>query len=288
MKCGFLFISIIFCFTCHAQQRVVFSIQPDWLDNNPQVIRSQNFKSDSAYYYKRRNNNKDSTLIMTEYFDSLGDVIERDEYNFKGKVFRITNYTYVDTVLLKKETVSKDGFNNNGSSLTKRITTYDHDSVGNIIIEKEYSFLGDLLKPSSVTIWNRDYDTSGHLIREFITPPKGTIYLYHTYFYTKGNLSKVKTFDVTKSWIYSYLYEYNEDAHMKSVYLDNKSEKSLEHESFYDNQKKLIIEKDYSDIRTLLDHATQAYFYTSEGLIENQSFQDVKGENYYYKHFYSK
>ncbi len=193
MKFSFLFISMIFCLTCHSQKTVVYSIQPNWNYNNPEIIKSQNFKSDSVYFYKRRKNNKDSTLIMTQYYDSLGNLIERDEYNFNGEVFRITNYTYIDTVLLKEETISKDMFYINGSNLSKKIRTYDHDSSGNIITEKEYSFFGDSLKSTSVTIWNRDYDTLGYLIREFVTLPKAKTYLYHTYFYTIGNLSEMKT-----------------------------------------------------------------------------------------------
>jgi len=83
------------------------------------------------------------------------------------------------------------------------------------------------------------------------------------------------------------LYETDDKAHTKSVYLYN-NEKTLAHEFFYDNQKKLIMEKDYEQGHGFLDHITQTYFYASNGLLESQSFQDLKGENYYYKHFYSK
>ena len=169
MKFSFFLSLMTFCINCYSQKTVIYSIQPNWNHNIREVIKSQTIKTDSVYFYKKKKNNKDSTLIMIQYFDSLGNLIERDEFSFNGEAFRITNYTYLDTVLLKEETISRDMVYINGSNLSKKMRTYDHDGLGNVISEKEYSYFGDSLKSMSVTEWNKDYDSLRHVINEFIT-----------------------------------------------------------------------------------------------------------------------
>jgi len=222
---------------------------------------------------------------MTQYFDSLGNLIERNEFGFDGEVFKITDYTYVDTVLTKEEEMSKTMFYSNGNILSKKIRTYDHDRSGNNIIEKEYSSFGDSLKLKSVTEWDRVYDSSGHIIKEFVTLPKAERYLYHAYNYSNGNLVEMKTYDMNQNWMYSYLYEYDNFAHTKTVYLYN-SEKTVSHE-FYYKDTKLVMEKDYEQGHGLLDHITQTYAYNTNGLLESQTLKNLKGDSYYYRHFYT-
>lgn len=281
------FISMFFFVNCYSQiRRVLYSINPDWNNNSSEIIKAQNIKSDSVYSYEKKNY-RDSILIMIQYFDSLGNLIEWDEYNNVGKIFKVTNYTYIDTMLLKQESVGISRFSINGSNLTKIVKTFDHDDSGNVILEKEYSFSGDSLKFQSVTIEMKEYDSLGHLIREFETLPKKTPYLHHTYHYTNGILNEVKTYDFNHNWMYSYNYEYDDNAGTKSVYLVN-GEKTLTHEYFYNDQKKLIKETDYGQGDGYVDHSTQKYFYKSNGLVEDQVFEDIAGKNHYYKHIYSK
>lgn len=287
MKFIILFIAGTLSINCYAQKTIVYSIQPNWNNNILKVIKSQGIKSDSVYFYKKKRNNKDSTLIMTQYFDSFGNLSERKEFSFNGEIFRITKYEYIDTLLLMEEIVSESMLYVNGSNLSKKVRTYDRDSFGNITTEKEYSFSGDSLKSMSITEWNRDYDSLGHLTNEYIKLPKAERYLYHSYSYSNGNLVEMKTFNFNKNWMYSYLYVCDSKANTKSVYLDN-TERILSHEFFYNSEAKLVMEKDYEQGRGFLNHTTQTYFYMLNGLLESQTFQDLKGENYYYKHFYSK
>jgi len=287
MKFALLFISMFLFAECYAQSKLIYSVEPNWDNNISEIIKTQNIKTDSVYYYEKRKNNKDRTLILTQYFDSLGNLIERDEYNFKGEVFRITNYTYLDTVLVRKETISKTMLYLKNSNISKKVNTYDRDSVGNIIEEKEYSFYGDSLKSHSPRILKREYDDSGHLVKEFVTPPGDKTYLRHTYIYANGILTEIKSYDVNQNWMYSYLYEYDEKKMSKSVYLFNNS-KNLSHEFFYNDQKRLIKEISYEEGQAIQDHTTQTYSYKHDGLLESQTFEGLKGENYYYKHFYSK
>jgi hypothetical protein len=287
MKLGLLFISSFFFVACYSQNTVIYSISPNWDNNAFEVVKAQKIKSESVYLYKKRKNYKDSILTMTQYFDSLGNLIERDEYDFHGEVYRITNYIYRGTVLKEQESTSKGLLFTNGSNLSRRLKKYDQDSLGNVIVEKEFYSLGDSLKNPSITMWNKEYDSLGHLTKEFITLPTGKGYLYHTYVYINGAQTETRTYEIDESWMYSYLYQYDENLRTKSVYLYNTS-KNLKHEFFYDEQKRLVMEKDYEQGYLYLDHITQTYFYMPNGLLESQTYQSIKGENYYYKHFYFK
>lgn len=289
MKFNLLLVLVLSYASSNAQVYTEYRrIQPNWDNYSSEVIKSEKIKNDSVYFYKKRNKNIDSALTLTQYFDSLGNLTERDEYSSNGVVFIITKYTHIDTVLLKEETISKDIFFKSDTSLSKEIRTYSHDNFGNVTTEKEYDFFGNALKSMSVTVWDREYDSLGNLIKEIITLPTGEKYLYHTFSYVNGILSEIKTYDNYKNWIYSYLYEYTGKMNKKSVYLYN-TDKTLSHEYFY-KEKKLILEKSYDQGNYFLfsDHNTQSYFYNSSGLLESQIFQDIIGKNHYFKHFYSK
>jgi hypothetical protein len=295
-----LFFFTVFLFTdCYSQKRVVFhktvvsqntlvySIEPNWENFSSEIIKAQHIKSDSVYSYKKRRKNKDSAIRMAQYFDTLGNLIERDEYDFDGKISKIINYTYADTALLKQETISKEIFYIKGSNISKKVKTYERDSSGNITLIKEYSFFGDSLRSSSTTSWRREYDNSNCLTKEYLTPSKGETYLRHTYLYTNGILTEVKSYGTNKEWIYSYLYEFDQITRVKSIYLYNASKK-LSHEFFYDDNGKLIKEQDYDQGHDLKDHITQTYSYTSNGQLETQELEGLTGESYYFRHFYSK
>ena len=271
-------------FSSHA---LFFSVSPNWDNNAAAIIKSQFVETDSAYYYKKRRNNKDSNLVMTQYFDTLGNVVERDEFNLKGEVFKITNYTFKNGILAQKETMSSEMIVLNHGVVLKTITDYEYDNSGNVITENESSFSTDSLKLLSTTILNREYDNDGQVIKEFITLPGAKTFLHHTFNYVNGGLSEMKTYDINHKLLFSYVYEYDAVEKVKSVYLYN-GVKSLKHEYFYDNQNLTVREKDYEQPRSSLDHFTQDYNYQSNGLLDSQSLEDVRAENYYYKHFYTK
>ncbi len=225
---------------------------------------------------------------MTEYFDSSGNLIEREDHGFDGKMFRITNYIYADTELLKKESISLGVIYVNGSNTSKMVETYDHDSLGNITDEKEYSYFWDSLNSIPLHIWKKEYDITGHIAREFVTLPGGKTYLHQTYAYDNGNLREIKNYDFNQNWMYTYLYEFDAQTGTRSEYSVYNTSRVLKHEFLYDGQKRLIEERDYDQGLAFLDHITQNYFYSPVGLVESQTMEDLSGKNYYFKHFYSK
>ena len=200
----------------------------------------------------------------------------------------IINYVYTNNKLLQKEIISKETINANDYKVTKRIIKYEYDSSGKIVIEKDIYDLGDSSKVPSITIIKKEYDNGGYLIKEYEQLPyTKELYLHYTYFYNDGVLSKVNAYNFKNQFIYSYLHEYDEQTKTRSVYLYNDS-KTLQNEYIYDNEKKIIQEKDYGQGRAYLNHTTQTYTYNSAGLLESQIFQGLQGENYYYKHYYTK
>lgn len=251
----------------------------------PQTIKSQNIKADKVYLFRTRKG-KDSALVAIQFFDSLGHLVERDNYDLKGEVIKITNYIYVDSVLMRQESISKNNYTVQGSNLSKEVKTYDYDTLGNVIAEKDYSFSGESFKNVSVTTWNREYDSARHLIKEYYTPPKGTSFLYHIYFYSGEMLKEVQSNDYNEHWIYSDQYELNKESNVKSVYLQNTS-RTLREELFYDNRNNLVTDKIYGIIPIYSDHITRTYTYNAANLVERQSDQDMRGENYFYRHVYS-
>lgn len=286
----FLYFILTACPVCFSQIKTkqFVNVVPNWDITLLSVTKNQSVSNDSVFLYAKRGKSHDSTLIMTQYFDSFGRILKREEHNLnESGVWRNTNFTYVGDLLVNKETISESFIYINNSNLHKYITTYDYDSIGNIIEEKMYSYSGDSLKDVSITIWNREYDSTGHLIKEFITLPKKESYLYFTRIYNEGILKEAKIYDFKQNWIYSYLHEYDNILKVETIYLFNSS-KEIKNELFYDEKNRLVQEKNYADGRAFLDHSTQTYSYSSNGLVERQTFQDIAGKNYFYKHFYTK
>ena len=254
--------------------------------NTRGFLLAQHVRTDSVYFYSRKENNHDSSLAVVENFDSLGNLTRREEFGLNGEVQGVSDYIYADTTLLQQATVSKSIFYINGSNLTRLVKTYDQNDSGYIIAERDFSYFGDSLKLKSVTEWNRTYDAAGKLAEEYIKLPGSQQFLHHTYTYSSGRLAEIKTYDIDKSWSFSYLYDYDETGNLEDVFLVNKS-KTLIHKFFYE-EGRLVRENVYEQGGSILNHTTQSYFYKPNGLIGSQIFEKAYGGKYYYKYFYTR
>jgi hypothetical protein len=273
---------------CQSQNMKTFvSVNPNWDISVSSVNKSSFINIDSVYLFNKKQNNRDSTLVMIQYFDSAAQIIERDEFRADRSVWRITNFNYQNNLLLTKEIMSADMFVINNSNITKHVYNNMYDINGNIISVVDSSYFGDSLKSVSVTVWDREYDSAGHLIKEFETLPKQKAFLHYTYLYTDGNLTEIKSYDFKKNWIYSHVYEYDTQSNTKSIFLVNNS-KVLTSTSFYDNKKRLIKEVYNNEGLSNWYPITNIYSYNVDGVLESQIFQDLKGRKYYYKHYYEK
>jgi hypothetical protein len=272
------------------RNETVFEVRPNWEIDSPALIKDQSISKDSVFLYRRRKNNRDSTLAFVEYFDSLGNKMESDEYTInKGQLWRITNYNYDSDLLFKKEEISESIIKINGSNpIQKNVSTYEYDNLGNNVSEKLYSNTTDSSRKISVTVWQREFDSSGHQVKEFEALPGQKTSLRHKYYYMNGKVSVVETYDVHQKWIYSYQYKYNNQKNLETVFMiNNFPEPQIQKKYFYDEKNRLIKEENYTEGRIYLDHSTEMYAYNTNGVVIWQSYQDIAGNNYYYRHFYT-
>lgn len=287
----YLCYSLLFSSFCFSQKgmKQVINIAPEWVYSNAATIKNQAIRTDSVFRFNKRKNNHDSVLVLIQHYDASGNIMERIEYSFnKQEVYKTTNFTYLRNILSKKEIVAQSFFEINGSNITRDVSTYMYDSLGNNITEKQYSHDEDTLSEQSMTFINKEYDTKGHILKEFQKMAFGKLYLYHTYVYKFGTLSEIKSFDLKENLMYSTLHEFDNELNMENIFLYNIfHEKTLQYELYYDERKQLIQKKNYTGGHFVLDHSTQSYSYSPDGLILTESFQDIRGTTYYYRHFYS-
>jgi hypothetical protein len=267
--------------------------------NSSKDLKQQSITKEDIYLYSKKEKNHDSTLIMTQYFDSLGNIVETDEFNKKTKeVGKITNMDYLDGLIIKKQATFRSPPIITNNSLEKEIETYDYDSAGNIISVKSYIYYDDILS-GFVTIHKKEYDSAGRLSRalEQVIKDKDSFniyqdsfYVYQTYLYDyRDRLTEIRNFDQKGNFNYSHLHKYDSATNMKSVYLsDAHSSDNLLGEFFFDTQKRIIEEKHYEEYdNDYSDQNTQSYSYNLNGLVESQSFEDFFGKKYFYKHYYT-
>jgi len=268
----------------------VYAIDPDWNIDPPELIESKSIKNDSVFRLRRHNDRLDSTLAFVEYFDTLGNKLETDEYTGdSSQLWRIRNYSYEDGLLFKMEQISTSLTKvNHSNSVKKSIFTYEYDSAGNNVRETLYDNVNDSAKRITVTKWEKEYDNLGHIVKEYETPPKQESYLKHKYSYRDGKLNEDATFDMKKNWIYSYIYMYNSEDNLLNIFLStNSSVQRIQKRLYYDTTKRLTKEDIYTDAVDSLDHVTDTFVYNFAGLVVWQSCQDVIDNIYYFVHHYT-
>jgi hypothetical protein len=261
---------------------VMVRIAPSWGPSSEAVNKKKSVFLDSVFRFLKKSKNRDSILSMVQLFDSSGNLVERQQYSWKdGSLQMLDVLVYEEGVLFRKEEFD-------ATSNRKDVTTYDYDSVGHLVVEKIYSNFNDSLKGTTITMKNREYDELGHLTKEFISLPNGKSFLEHEFFYNNnGKISEAKTFDISGHWKLSYFYEYDESNRSESIYKQfADGEKKIDNDYIYDDQNKLIEIKNYTEGETYAKRYTQTFFYTRDGLIDKQVYEDTERNDYYYKHYY--
>jgi hypothetical protein len=276
-----LSISVYFKSLSQTPTLILFTdARPEEFDNNNTLIQKNGIVREMIYRYKKSEKNKDSTLVVINYFDSLGNKQEKDEYDETNVQPRqITNYYYVNNLLTKQERQTLGSINN------FIVNTYEYDSAGNKIVEKNYS-LNQNKSFSLQEVRKWEYDKGSRIIKIFDKLYDNEMYLYNTYHYDADRVKEIKTYDLQGKWIYSYLNEYDTFLKKESVYLDNESEKKLEHESFYNSKKQLIRKIYHYVIPFARDYFMNTFEYYEDGLVYKQKLQLINGANIYFKHFY--
>ena len=139
------------------------------------------------------------------------------------------------------------------------------------------------------TIFSREYDASGHFIKEYVTYPNQPKYLLREYFYNDRNqLTEARSYSFNGVAAFTYLHEFNEEERTETVYKQyGLNEKVIQSDYAYDKQHRLIMSKSYTQGQSYLKHHTQTFIYGARNLVEMQIYQDTERDDYYYKHFYT-
>jgi len=293
-RISLFFLTFMLCHSCFSQLPVrsigtITSLEPEWLHFKLAVVRKNAVLRDSAFSFGASENNQDSALIMIQYFDSLGNLSEMDEYSIKnkGEIVRITRMTYVDEELYQKEITAKtiDLFSKI-SNYQKELRLYEYDSAGNNITEKLYEYYGESLDKHRLTVYDYLYDSASHIIESYRKTENSNRFLQRQYTYNNGILDEVNYYDSNREVTYTKMYRMDTKKNVERIYDGNVSPDYLQQEFFYDDKKRLKQEKFYFKGAIYLTHS---YWYSSNGLID---MQIVKSENdgtkYYYKHHYAK
>jgi hypothetical protein len=287
------FLIFLFSYSCYSQlmprSTTITTLNPTWRLVKREDIRKNGVKQDSVFYFNSKENNRDSALIMIQYFDSLGNFSERDEYSVKnkGEIVRVTRQTYMDDELFQSEILTKKiGLINHIVHYEKELHTYEFDSAGNNIVEKLYEFFGDSLNKYRLFVTENLYDSASHIVKSFAKAGGSDRYLHKVYKYNSGILDEVKAYDSNREEIYTNVYRTDDKRKISRIYLTDVSPDNLQLEYLYDDKNRVKQEKWYNDG---VNKVTQTYLYDPKDLIEMQT---VKSENdgakYYYKHYYSR
>jgi hypothetical protein len=262
--------------------QVYVTIAPSWNPATNAIRKMKSVSTDSVFMYRSKKKNKDSTLVMVQFFDTLGNLLKRDQYSLHGEFSMREIFTYEDKLLMRKDEVK-------GSSSTKQVTTYQYDSAGHVVRENFYNNYKDDLQNEKTTIYNKIYDEFGHVAREFVTYPNQPMYLLREYLYNVQNqLTEIKSFNYNGEVSFSYLHEYDMEERTESVFRQfGLNEKEIQNDFAYDKQYRLIMSKNYTQGQRYLKHSTQTFVYSSNNLVDSQIYQDTERNNYYYKHFYT-
>lgn len=275
------------------------TLDPTWLQFKPAYIRKNLVHQDSVYYFKSKENGRDSALIMVQYFDSIGNLTERDEYNVKakGELARVTRLSYLDEELIQKEitTQTVDLLSNN-THYQKELHLYEYDSAGNNVAEKLYEYFGDSLKKYKITVFDNLYDSSGRIIKSYQKTGSSGRLLQRTYKYNNGVLDEVNHYDSNVEVMYTLVYRVDTKKNVERIYQTDVAPDNLMLEFFYDDKKRVKQAKLYYQEINAMQQGywnsamiTQSYWYGADDLIEKQVVKsEHDGTNYFYKHYYSK
>lgn len=263
--------SILIFFSCVFYVSICFSqynnyIYPNgddvYFKNPSSLIRNNLFEKEIVYAILKKS---DSVLVCINHFDSLGDVTQQNLYNSKSlpKPYEISSYDYTNGKLIKKTTVY--AIPNMSNDYT--IITYDMDSVGNVISEKNYHHTtGDSDTSFSISEWVKEYDSLRQVTKLFVKDQNDAhLYLRSLSEYLNGQIVKLKTFDADGSLSYSYNYEYNNLT--KKTYLVNLSGENIETKYFYNNNNQLILKIYYQFHSASKWQEETKYEYNSDGTI---------------------
>ncbi|WP_077919341.1 hypothetical protein [Spirosoma sp. 209] len=177
----------------------------------------------------------DSSLVAHDFYDSLGNLVERRQYNFIGKLQYRGLLTYNDRGLCTQET----GYKGDDSLLQFFIYTYDKE--GN---RTDYQ---QLSSDKKVLVHQKSiFNSKGQHIKLYDqSEERGDFYLSATFAYDSAGRSSIFTmYSVDGDTGGCYEYYYDDRDNLTETYQVMGDQKTLVYKNRY-NEKKQLIEKQY-------------------------------------------
>ncbi len=200
-------------------------------ENQKEVIKLNKIRKTEIYDYSfKKDLLKDSTLIKTLYYDSLGDLVKVVLPKVKNYKEAITEYQYI----YNRKGYIKNKIENNLGLDMVTINEFDYDSLGNEIYK--YDFNKDTTR---LTIEQKIYNEKNQVKEISIKINNSEPYITRRFFYNTANqINKIEGLDRMGGIMFSTIYEYDKSLNKKSEYSENGEGKKLDGEYFYnsDNQ----------------------------------------------------
>lgn len=202
-------------------------------DNQKAIIKINKIRTTEIYNYTfKKDLIKDSTLIKTLYYDSIGDLVKVILPRVKKYKEAVTEYQY----LYNGNGFIKNKIENNLGLDIVTINEFDYDSLGNEIYK--YDFNKDTTR---LTIEQKIYNDKNQVKEISIKINNNEPYISRRYFYNiENNVIKIEGLDRMGETIFSILYEYDKSMNKKSEYSENGEGKKLEGEYFYNSENQCI------------------------------------------------
>jgi hypothetical protein len=209
--------------------------------NSPEIIKANKITKEVVYTYRfNKNGIKDSSVLGTVYFDSLGGTLiekmEKDKYPIN-----CINTYYANGRL--RTTVR------NGHDASSFTTYFEYDSYGNEIYNYEFN-----KDTTFLTVKHRIYDEKNRKIALELKTGNEPFYTTRKYYYDeKNNLSKIESYGRDGKMIYSYSFEYSADGRDKIIYLDGSERKRKVAEYVFNADSQCVKEEEIEEYSTSLN-----------------------------------
>jgi hypothetical protein len=268
-------------FASSAQKRAiaVYNDPRPTFFNADSVIKKNGYTMERIFRYKKQEKNKDSTLVCSRYFDSLGACIKQEDFGDENIYPRsITSYTYLQGLLIRMDIYSGAQY------FDHELTTYDYDSIGNCINESTYFHdITDTARKLSLSSQKQYiYDDKNRVIKEFSKNGVADLYLHYTYDYNTFGIDVKRAYDINGKWMYSYKYYY--EPGVQKEFLENTKE-VLQSEHYFNGNRQIIKIAYYMPVQYVYDYNWSSCNYANN-LITLEITESKDGAKTYFKHYY--
>lgn len=231
-------------------------------ENQKEVIKLNKIRKTQIYDYSfKKGLIKDSTLIKTLYYDSLGDLVKVVLPKVKNYKEAVTEYQYI----YNDKGYIKNKIENNLGLDMVTINEFDYDSLGNEIYK--YDFNKDTTR---LTIEQKIYNEKNQVKEISIKINNSEPYITRRFFYnTENQINKIEGLDRMGGIMFSTIYEYDKSLNKKSEYSENGEGKKLDGEYFYNSDNQCVkINSTYKNVTSMSSESTS--YEKMKKVIENK------------------